>query len=98
MDRVGEQPDGAGDTTIATCTSVVTIKATNDTLTAWMPRRSATSVSLIESAASWLCGRKISAKAPRRPRTVVVGVVVVVAMIVVVMVVMVVRHVLRLLV
>ena len=55
-------------TTIASCTSAVTINATNDTFTAWMPRSLASSTLSIESAASWLWGRKISAKAPRRPR------------------------------
>jgi hypothetical protein len=54
-------------TTIATCTSAVTINAANDTTTARIPRRSLSNAPSIESAASCECGEKISRTTPTNP-------------------------------
>ena len=43
------------------------MRATNEILTARMPRWSLSRAASIESAASWLWGRKISSTAPRSP-------------------------------
>ena len=74
-ERVGEVVDGVAARraidpvakTITTWMAAVTASTAKDTLTAWMPRWSLSYASSIGSAASWLCGRKISASAQRSP-------------------------------